>query len=311
MYALEVNELRKTYGNGVEALKGISLKVEEGDFFALLGPNGAGKSTLIGIVSSLVNASSGETKVFGTSVQQQRSLAMSHIGLVPQELNFNQFEKPLEIVVNQAGYYGIPRSVALERAEKYLKQLHLWDKAENISRTLSGGMKRRLMIARAMMNEPRLLVLDEPTAGVDIEIRRSMWDFIREINEQGTTVILTTHYLEEAESLCRNIAIIDHGEIIKNTDMKSLLATLDVETFILDLRESISHCPGVDGMEIVVRDEKTLEASLPKQKSLNNLFAELDRQGVHVLSMRNKANRLEELFMGLVDKGQVNGGAER
>ena len=303
MNALEVNDLRKTYGNGVEALKGISLSVEEGDFFALLGPNGAGKSTLIGIISSLVNASSGETRVFGASVQQQRSLAMSYIGLVPQELNFNQFEKPLEIVVNQAGYYGIPRHIALQRAEKYLKQLQLWDKAENFSRTLSGGMKRRLMIARAMMNEPRLLILDEPTAGVDIEIRRSMWEFIKEINDQGTTVILTTHYLEEAESLCRNIAIIDHGEIVKNTNMKSLLATLDVETFVLDLRESIDHCPRVEGMEITVRDERTLEASLPKQKSLNNLFSELERQGIHVLSMRNKANRLEELFMGLVKKG--------
>jgi ABC-2 type transport system ATP-binding protein len=303
MNALEVNDLRKTYGNGVEALKGISLSVEEGDFFALLGPNGAGKSTLIGIVSSLVNASSGETRVFGASVQQQRSRAMSYIGLVPQELNFNQFEKPLEIVVNQAGYYGIPRDIALQRAEKYLKQLHLWDKAEKISRTLSGGMKRRLMIARAMMNEPRLLILDEPTAGVDIEIRRSMWEFIKDINDQGTTVILTTHYLEEAESLCRNIAIIDHGEIIKNTDMKSLLATLDVETIVLDLRESIEQCPHVEGMEISVRDEKTLEASLPKQKSLNNLFSELERQGIHVLSMRNKANRLEELFMDIVDKG--------
>jgi len=304
MYALEVNDLKKTYKNGVEALKGISLRVDEGDFFALLGPNGAGKSTLIGIISSLVNTSSGETRVFGTSVQQERSKAMSYIGLVPQELNFNQFEKPLEIVVNQAGYYGIPRNIALQRAEKYLKQLSLWDKADSISRTLSGGMKRRLMIARAMVNEPRLLILDEPTAGVDIEIRRSMWKFIRGINESGTTVILTTHYLEEAESLCRNIAIIDHGEIIKNTDMKSLLATLDVETFVLDLRESIGYCPQVDGMEIVLRDEKTLEASLPKQKSLNNLFAELERQGIQVLSMRNKANRLEELFMDLVDKGQ-------
>ncbi len=308
MYALQVNDLRKTYKNGTEALKGISLEVEEGDFFALLGPNGAGKSTLIGIISSLVNASSGETRVFGTSVQQDRSMAMSYIGLVPQELNFNQFEKPLEIVVNQAGYYGIPREVALERAEKYLKQLHLWDKADKISRTLSGGMKRRLMIARAMVNEPRLLILDEPTAGVDIEIRRSMWEFIKDINARGTTVILTTHYLEEAESLCRNIAIIDHGEIIENTDMKSLLATLDVETFVLDLRESIVQCPTVEGMEIVVRDEKTLEASLPKQKSLNNLFSELGRQGIHVLSMRNKANRLEELFMRLVDKnGQQPG----
>ena len=307
MYALEVNDLKKIYKNGVEALKGISLRVEEGDFFALLGPNGAGKSTLIGIISSLVNTSSGETRVFGTSVQQERSKAMAYIGLVPQELNFNQFERPLEIVVNQAGYYGIPRDIALQRAEKYLKQLQLWDKAEEISRNLSGGMKRRLMIARAMVNEPRLLILDEPTAGVDIEIRRSMWKFIKDINERGTTVILTTHYLEEAESLCRNIAIIDHGEIIKNTDMKSLLATLDVETFVLDLRESIGHCPQVDGMEIAVRDDKTLEASLPKQKSLNNLFAELERQGIQVLSMRNKANRLEELFMGLVDKGQAQG----
>ncbi|MBT8061029.1 MAG: ABC transporter ATP-binding protein [Gammaproteobacteria bacterium] len=309
MYALEVNELRKTYKNGVEALKGISLQVEEGDFFALLGPNGAGKSTLIGIVSSLVNASSGETRVFGTSVQADRSRAMSYIGLVPQELNFNQFEKPLEIVVNQAGYYGIQREVALERAEKYLKQLQLWDKATKTSRTLSGGMKRRLMIARAMVNEPRLLILDEPTAGVDIEIRRSMWEFIRDINDSGTTVILTTHYLEEAESLCRNIAIIDHGEIIQNTDMKSLLATLDVETFVLDLRESIEHCPRVDGMEIAVRDERTLEASLPKQKSLNNLFSELELQGIHVLSMRNKANRLEELFLRLVENGAERQGA--
>jgi ABC-2 type transport system ATP-binding protein len=281
--------------------------VEEGDFFALLGPNGAGKSTLIGIISSLVNTTSGESLVFGASVQRERSKAMSYIGLVPQELNFNQFEKPMEIVVNQAGFYGIPRKIALQRAEKYLKQLDLWDKAEKISRTLSGGMKRRLMIARAMVNEPRLLILDEPTAGVDIEIRRSMWEFVKEINRDGTTVILTTHYLEEAESLCRNIAIIDHGEIIKNTDMKSLLATLDVETFVLDLRETIDYCPTVDGMDIVVRDDRTLEASLPKKKSLNTLFAELERQGIHVLSMRNKANRLEELFMALVDKGHAQG----
>ena len=308
MHALEVTDLRKTYSNGVEALKGISLTVEEGDFFALLGPNGAGKSTLIGIISSLVNATSGDTRVFGISVQRERSRAMSCIGLVPQELNFNQFEKPIEIVVNQAGYYGIPRGVALERAEKYLRQLSLWDKADKPSRTLSGGMKRRLMIARAMVNEPRLLILDEPTAGVDIEIRRSMWNFIRDINNRGTTVILTTHYLEEAESLCRNIAIIDRGEIIENTDMKSLLATLDVETFVLDLREAITDCPRVTGMEIVMTDERTLEASLPKQKSLNNLFAELERRDIHVLSMRNKANRLEELFIRLVDKGAADSG---
>ena len=303
MYALEVRDLRKTYRNGVEALKGISLAVSEGDFFALLGPNGAGKSTLIGIVSSLVNATSGETLLFGTSVQKQRSLAMSHIGLVPQELNFNHFEKPFEIVVNQAGYYGIPRSVAVVRAEKYLRQLQLWDKAFTQARNLSGGMKRRLMIARAMVNEPRLLILDEPTAGVDIEIRRSMWEFIRGINAAGTTVILTTHYLEEAEQLCRNLAIIDRGRIIENTDVKSLLATLDIETFVLDLRESITAAPRVEGIEIRLADARTLEASLPKKKSLNSLFAELDREGIHVLSMRNKANRLEELFLGMVEKG--------
>ena len=303
MHALEVNNLKKTYANGVEALKGISLNVEEGDFFALLGPNGAGKSTLIGIVSSLVNASSGEVKVFDTSVQKNRSEAMSHIGLVPQELNFNQFEKPLEIIVNQAGYYGIDRKTALQRAEKYLRQLQLWDKHDKTSRALSGGMKRRLMIARAMVNEPRLLILDEPTAGVDIEIRRSMWGFIREINENGTTVILTTHYLEEAEELCRNIAIIDHGEIIQNTDMKTLLGSLDVETFVLDVREPLLASPQIDGMELRLRDPYTLEASLPKQKSLNALFSSLDAVGIRVLSMRNKANRLEELFLRLVDKG--------
>lgn len=305
MHALNVNNLTKTYASGVEALKGVSLNVEEGDFFAMLGPNGAGKSTLIGIISSLVNATSGDVKVFGTSVQQQRSKAMSYIGLVPQELNFNQFERPLEIIVNQAGYYGISRKVALERAEKYLRQLQLWDKHDQISRLLSGGMKRRLMIARAMVNEPRLLILDEPTAGVDIEIRRSMWEFIREINESGTTVILTTHYLEEAEELCRNIAIIDHGKIIQNTDMKALLGTLDIETFVLDIREPLSAAPQIDGMELKLRDPFTIEASLPKKKSLNALFSALDKQDVRVLSMRNKANRLEELFLRLVDKGAL------
>jgi ABC-2 type transport system ATP-binding protein len=305
MHALEVNHLTKTYANGVEALKGISLKVEEGDFFAFLGPNGAGKSTLIGIISSLVNASSGEVRVFGTSVQQQRSKAMSYIGLVPQELNFNQFEKPLEIIVNQAGYYGINRKVAHERAEKYLRQLQLWDKHDKISRLLSGGMKRRLMIARAMVNEPRLLILDEPTAGVDIEIRRSMWEFIRQINANGTTVILTTHYLEEAEELCRNIAIIDRGEIIQNSDMKSLLSSLDIETFVLDLREPLPEVPQIDGMEFKLRDAFTLEASVPKRKSLNALFCALENAGVQVLSMRNKSNRLEELFLRLVEKGAM------
>jgi len=305
MHALEVNHLKKTYANGVEALKGISLNVEEGDFFAFLGPNGAGKSTLIGIISSLVRASSGEVRVFDTSVQRQRSIAMSYIGLVPQEINFNQFEKPLEIIVNQAGYYGIERKTALLRAEKYLRQLQLWDQHDKISRELSGGMRRRLMIARAMVNEPRLLILDEPTAGVDIEIRRSMWGFIREINENGTTVILTTHYLEEAEELCRNIAIIDHGEIIQNTDMKTLLGSLDVETFILDVREPLTVAPQIDGMDLRLRDPYTLEASLPKQKSLNALFCSLDSKGIYVQSMRNKANRLEELFLRLVDKGST------
>lgn len=305
MLALDVQDLRKTYANGVEALKGVTLEVEEGDFFALLGPNGAGKSTMIGIISSLVNASGGDVRVFGASVLRERSRAMSYIGLVPQEINFNQFEKPLDIVVNQAGYYGIPRKIALERAERYLKELQLWEKHDKPSRMLSGGMKRRLMIARAMVNEPRLLILDEPTAGVDIEIRRSMWELIRRINEAGTTVILTTHYLEEAEELCRNIAIIDHGEIRENTSMKALLAKLDVETFVLDLREPMQAAPACADMEIALRDENTLEVTLPKSKSVNTLFAELDSQGIHVISMRNKANRLEELFLRLVEKGEA------
>ncbi|HET7063085.1 MAG TPA: ABC transporter ATP-binding protein, partial [Rudaea sp.] len=248
--ALEVRDLKKTYPNGVEALKGISLTVQPGDFYALLGPNGAGKSTLIGVVSSLVNATSGEVRVFGEPIHTRRSEAMQMIGLVPQEMNFNLFEKPFDICVNQAGFYGVERKVAGERAEKYLKQLALWDKAFAISRTLSGGMKRRLMIARAMVNEPRLLILDEPTAGVDIEIRRSMWKFIQGINAAGTTVILTTHYLEEAEQLCRNIAIIDHGQIIENTSMKHLLSKLDVETFVLDLSSVGTELPTVAGVKL-------------------------------------------------------------
>jgi len=301
MHALEVKDLKKTYGNGVEALRGIDLVVEEGDFFALLGPNGAGKSTLIGIISSLVNASSGETKVFGTSVQHDRSQAMAEIGLVPQEVNFNQFEKPFDIVVNQAGYYGVPRRIARERAEFYLSKLSLWDKAHKMSRSLSGGMKRRLLIARAMVHEPRLLILDEPTAGVDIEIRRAMWKFIEEINAAGTTVILTTHYLEEAENLCRNIAIIDQGQIVENTSIKSLLGKLDVETFVLDLRAAVSALPKLEGIEIVQRDPTTLEVSLPKSRSLTTVFKALDEHGAEVISMRNKANRLEELFVRLVN----------
>jgi ABC-2 type transport system ATP-binding protein len=300
MLALEVNQLKKTYKNGVVALKGVDLQVEEGDFFALLGPNGAGKSTLIGIISSLVNATAGETKVFGTSVQNDRSKAMAEIGLVPQEVNFNQFEKPFDIVVNQGGYYGVPRAVAKERAEYYLKKLELWDKAFQMSRTLSGGMKRRLLIARAMVHEPRLLILDEPTAGVDIEIRRAMWRFIEEINQAGTTVILTTHYLEEAENLCRNIAIIDHGEIVENTTIKELLSKLDVETFVLDLRQSVESLPHIEGIELSLKDSSTIEASIPKSKSLNRLFRGLEEAGIEVTSMRNKVNRLEELFVRLV-----------
>lgn len=302
MLALEVRKLEKTYTNGVVALRGIDLSVAEGDFFALLGPNGAGKSTLIGIVSSLVNATAGETKVFGISVQKDRSRAMAQIGLVPQEVNFNQFEKPFDIVVNQAGYYGVPRRIARQRAEKYLNQLQLWDKAFKPSRTLSGGMKRRLLIARAMVHEPRLLIMDEPTAGVDIEIRRSMWEFIEQINRDGTTVILTTHYLEEAENLCRNIAIIDQGRIVENTTVKSLLGKLDIETFVLDLCAPIEHAPKVEGMEISLRDSTTLLASLPKSHSLNALFARLEADGIEVRSMRNKVNRLEELFLRLVEK---------
>lgn len=306
MNALEVTNLKKTYKNGVEALRGVDLAVAEGDFFALLGPNGAGKSTLIGIVSSLVNATSGDARVFGISVHEHRSHAMSLIGLVPQEVNFNQFEKPFDIVVNQAGYYGVPRRVARERAEFYLNQLQLWDKAHKMSRTLSGGMKRRLMIARAMVHEPKLLILDEPTAGVDIEIRRSMWEFISEINANGTTVILTTHYLEEAENLSRNLAIIDHGRIIENTDIKTLLAKLDVETFVLDLTEPCAELPAIDGMLLSLRDDTTLEACLPKSRSLNTLFGALDAAGIRVQSMRNKSNRLEELFMRLVESGKEN-----
>jgi ABC-2 type transport system ATP-binding protein len=304
--ALHVKDLRKTYGNGVEALKGVSLTVEPGDFFALLGPNGAGKSTLIGILSSLVNASSGDAEVFGVSIHKQRSEAMRLIGLVPQEINFNQFEKPFDICVNQAGFYGIGRAEASVRAEKYLKELRLWDKAHQQARTLSGGMKRRLMIARAMMNEPKLLILDEPTAGVDIEIRRSMWQFVSGINAAGTTVILTTHYLEEAEQLCRNIAIIDQGRIVKNTTMKSLLSTLDVETFVLDVNRAGGELPSLPGVTLRVLDDHTLEAEMSRAHDLNSLFAALSAHGITVTSMRNKANRLEELFVRLVEHGREN-----
>jgi ABC-2 type transport system ATP-binding protein len=304
--ALAVDNLRKTYGSGVEALKGVSLEVQEGDFFALLGPNGAGKSTLIGILSSLVNSTSGDARVFGVSVNKQRSAAMRLIGLVPQEVNFNQFEKPFDICVNEAGFYGIPRRLAAQRAEKYLGELRLWDKAHMQSRTLSGGMKRRLMIARAMMNEPRLLILDEPTAGVDIEIRRSMWQFVSTINAAGTTVILTTHYLEEAEQLCRNIAIIDKGRIIENTTMKALLSRLDVETFVLDLERPVDALPDVHGVRFTHIDDVTLEAEMSREHDLNSMFAALSERGIAVRSMRNKANRLEELFVRLVETGTTN-----
>ncbi|MGN6384173.1 MAG: ABC transporter ATP-binding protein [Dyella sp.] len=302
--ALVVDNLRKTYGNGVEALKGVSLTVQPGDFFALLGPNGAGKSTLIGILSSLVNSTGGDAQVFGVSVNKQRNEAMKLIGLVPQEINFNQFEKPFDICVNEAGFYGIPRKIAAERAEKYLKELRLWDKAHHQARMLSGGMKRRLMIARAMMNEPKLLILDEPTAGVDIEIRRSMWQFVSGINAAGTTVILTTHYLEEAEQLCRNIAIIDHGTIVENTTMKRLLAKLDSETFVLDVTTAPDQLPVLTDITLRRVDEHTLEAEMPRTSDLNALFAALSAHGIRVTSMRNKTNRLEELFVRLVENGR-------
>ena len=302
--ALVVDNLRKTYGNGVQALKGISLTVQPGDFFALLGPNGAGKSTLIGILSSLVNSTDGDAEIFGMSVNKRRNEAMKLIGLVPQEINFNQFERPFDICVNEAGFYGIPRKIAAERAEKYLKELRLWDKAKDQARMLSGGMKRRLMIARAMMNEPRLLILDEPTAGVDIEIRRSMWQFISGINAAGTTVILTTHYLEEAEQLCRNIAIIDHGNIVENTTMKQLLSKLDVETFVFDVINLPNQLPSLPGIIFRRVDDHTLEAEMPRTQAMNALFETFTMHGITVTSMRNKTNRLEELFVRLVENGR-------
>ncbi len=298
--ALSIRDLRKVYDNRVEALKGVSLEVEPGDFYALLGPNGAGKSTLIGIVSSLVNKSSGDVRVFGVDIAADRSAAMRLIGLVPQELNFNMFEKPLDILVNYAGFYGIARDQALQRAEEELKRAQLWDKAEMMSRTLSGGMKRRLMIARAMMTRPRLLILDEPTAGVDIEIRRGMWKTLREINAAGTTIILTTHYLEEAENLCRNLAIIDHGRIVEEGPMRTLLAKLDVEGFLLDVEGTLPDMlPEIGGAELSAQDDHTLDLEMPRAMDLNRVFATLNEVGIRVRSMRPKANRLEELFVRL------------
>jgi ABC-2 type transport system ATP-binding protein len=301
MNALSVRGLTKTYRNGVQALRGIDLDVERGDFFALLGPNGAGKTTLIGIITSLVNKSAGTASVFGHDIDRELEAAKACIGIVPQEINFNMFETPFTIVVNQAGFYGIPRALARVRAEKYLKQLQLWDKRNGISRGLSGGMKRRLMIARALMHEPRLLILDEPSAGVDIEIRRSMWDFLREINARGTTIILTTHYLEEAETLCRNIAIINGGRIVERDRMSSLLRRLHVETFVLNLREALAVAPPLPGYVTTLVDDRTLEVEVSKEENLNDIFARLSALGIEVLSMRNKVNRLEEIFMRLVE----------
>jgi ABC-2 type transport system ATP-binding protein len=305
-YALTLRDLKKTYKNGHVALKGITLDVGEGDFFALLGPNGAGKSTTIWIITSLVNKTGGEVHIFGHDLDTDTAAAKSCIGLVPQEFNFNQFEPVVEIVANQAGYYGIERGEAFRRAEKYLRQLGLWEKRRDMARNLSGGMKRRLMIARALVHEPRLLILDEPTAGVDIEIRRSMWQFMRAINAAGTTIILTTHYLEEAESLCRNIAIIDEGELIENTSTRKLLNTLHMETFVLDLAVPLTESPQLPQHALRLIDESTLEVDISRDESINRLFEELSRLDIRVLSMRNKTNRLEQLFVRLVE---ANGSA--
>ncbi len=300
--ALTIRQLTKTYGNGFQALKGIDLDVEEGDFFALLGPNGAGKSTTIGILSTLVNKTAGTVEVFGHDLDRDPSGLKRCLGVVPQEFNFNQFEKPFDILVAQAGYYGIPARIARERAEQYLKELGLWEKRGVASRMLSGGMKRRLMIARALIHQPRLLILDEPTAGVDIELRRSMWNFLTGLNRQGITIILTTHYLEEAEQLCRNIGIIDHGLIVEHTGMRELLAKLHVETFLLDLRRPQQIAPALSGYTARLLDPQTLEVQVEKSQGINSLFAQLANRGIEVLSLRNKTNRLEELFVSLVGK---------
>jgi ABC-2 type transport system ATP-binding protein len=299
--ALSIRNLTKVYDNGFEALKGIDLDVRQGDFFALLGPNGAGKSTTIGIICSLVRKSGGSVEIFGIDVDKDFSRAKRDIGVVPQEFNFNQFEKTFDIVRTQAGYFGLSDELAAERAEKYLRLLDLWDKKDTVSRMLSGGMKRRLMIARALVHEPKLLILDEPTAGVDIELRRSMWSFLQKINEQGTTIILTTHYLEEAESLCRNIAIINHGRIVQNTSMKELLRQLSKEVFILDVEQTLPAAPEISGYPLRLIDEHTLEVEVEKTVSLNKLFEALSERDIQVVSMRNKANRLEELFVSLVE----------
>jgi ABC-2 type transport system ATP-binding protein len=301
--ALCVTDLRKTYDNKTEALKGVSLSVQPGDFFALLGPNGAGKSTLIGIVSSLVNASSGSVSIFGVDRFARREDAMRLLGLVPQEINFNMFEKPFDILVNYAGFYGVPRAEAERRAEEQLKLAQLWEKAQVMSRTLSGGMKRRLMIARAMMTNPRLLILDEPTAGVDIEIRRGMWKLLREINGAGTTIILTTHYLEEAENLCRNLAILDKGRIVEQGPMRDLLAKLDVEGFVFDIEGALpATLPAIEGVKLHAENSQTLKLEMPREMDLNRVFAAFQQAGITVRSMRNEVNRLEELFVRLTNK---------
>ncbi len=302
--ALVIRNLTKTYKNGFTALKGIDLDVNQGDFFALLGPNGAGKSTTIGIIASLVTKTAGKIAVFGADIDTEFDLAKSYLGLVPQEINLNIFEPLLPILINQAGYYGIPRRQARERAEHYLNKLGLWDKRDDAVRTLSGGMKRRMMIARALIHDPKLLILDEPTAGVDIEIRRTMWEFLREINAAGTTIILTTHYLEEAESLCRHIAIIDNGALVENTTMKRLLAKLGTETFVLDLGSPVTRIPSIAGYEMRLTDDHTLEVDISKAKGMNRLFAELSAHGIEVQSLRNKSNRLEQLFLRLVQDGR-------
>ncbi len=306
--ALSIKDLRKTYNEKFEALKGISLDVMPGDFFAMLGPNGAGKSTTIGIISSLVRKTSGLVEVFGKNIDTDFSVAKKYLGVVPQEFNFSMFEKVEDIVLQQAGYYGLPGKQALAQTEKYLKQLSLWDKRQTPARMLSGGMKRRLMIARALVHEPRLLILDEPTAGVDIELRRSMWDFLREINSAGTTIILTTHYLEEAESLCRNIAIIDQGTIVQNTSIKNLLQQLNQEVFIFDVKGNLERVPVLDDHHVAQIDDHSFEVEVEKGQSLNGVFSQLTAQQIEIVSMRNKANRLEELFVAMVNanKSEVN-----
>lgn len=304
MLALSIKNLTKTYPNGVAALKGIDIDVDAGDFYALLGPNGAGKTTAIGIVTSLVNKTGGEVKIFGHDIDTDLEKAKACIGLVPQEFNMNLFDSVQNIVVNQAGYYGLERKVALQRAEKYLTELRLWDRRTDYARNLSGGMKRRLMIARALIHEPQLLILDEPTAGVDIEIRRSMWEFLKRINDEGTTIILTTHYLEEAENLCRHVAIIDEGTIIENAPMSSVLRKLQQETFVLSLKVPLQAAPTLAGFDCELRADGDLEVAVDSEHDLNGLFAALDQQGIVVASLRNKTNRLEELFMRLVENKQ-------